>query len=146
VILAWRDAGPVLTLGDPDRLRQVLDNLLGNALRYTPSGSSVDIEAMVIGERVRLEVKDCGPGMSEHEQSHVFERFYRADASRDRSSGGSGLGLAIVKTIVVVHGGSVRVTSSPGAGACFIVDLPAVLPSGVPMSMSPEEQRLDMRL
>ena len=112
--------------GDREALRRALANLLDNALRYAPDGSRVLVTAQNGADRVRLEVADEGPGLEEDERDKVFERFWRADGSRDRNGGGSGLGLAIVKRIAVAHGGSVSVRSSPGAGATFAIDLPTV--------------------
>ena len=111
--------------GDREALRRALANLLDNALRYAPDGSTVLLAAENGADRVRLEVADEGPGLDEAEQEKVFERFWRADGSRDRNGGGSGLGLAIVKRIAVAHGGSVAVRSAPGEGATFTIDLPA---------------------
>ncbi len=112
--------------GDREALRRALANLLDNALRYAPDGSRVVVAAQNGADRVRLEVADEGPGLDEAERDKVFERFWRADGSRDRNGGGSGLGLAIVKRIAVAHGGSVSVQSAPGAGATFAIDLPTV--------------------
>jgi signal transduction histidine kinase len=112
--------------GDREALRRALANLLDNALRYAPDGSRVTLAAENGSDRVRLEVADEGPGLDEADRDRVFERFWRADGSRDRNGGGSGLGLAIVKRIAVAHGGSVSVRSAPGAGATFTIDLPTV--------------------
>jgi signal transduction histidine kinase len=112
--------------GDREALRRALANLLDNALRHAPDGSRVTLAAENGSDRVRLEVADEGPGLDEADRDRVFERFWRADGSRDRNGGGSGLGLAIVKRIAVAHGGSVSVRSAPGAGATFTIDLPTV--------------------
>jgi len=116
------------TVGDEAKLRQVVANLMGNALRYTPEGSPVEI---MVGTQQRegqkfsvIKVRDHGPGISEEDAARVFERFYRADTSRDRNTGGSGLGLAIVAAIVASHGGSVRVEATPGGGATLAIELP----------------------
>jgi two-component system OmpR family sensor kinase len=109
---------------DPVRLRQVIDNLLANVRVHTPRGSPARVTVRVSDERVRLDVVDSGPGLSEAARIHAFERFYRADPSRSRDSGGSGLGLAIVASIVQGYGGTIEVESEPGAGARFSVDLP----------------------
>ncbi len=113
-------------LVDPDRLAQVLGNLLDNALRHTPSGGSVLLGASSLdAARVRISVTDSGEGIAAEHLPRVFERFYRVDAARDRGHGGSGIGLAIVKALVEAHGGRVGVTSAgPGQGATFTVDLP----------------------
>ncbi|MFB9907462.1 sensor histidine kinase [Allokutzneria oryzae] len=109
--------------GDADRLRQVLRNLLGNALQHTPPGSAVHVSLQPVGDAaVALSVSDEGPGLDPALAVRVFERFYRGDPSR--GPGGSGLGLSIVKAIVEAHGGSARVESVPGSGATFTVTLP----------------------
>ena len=110
---------------DRTRLAQVMDNLVGNALRYTPSGGHVALGLAVNGQWAVLTVQDDGPGLSEEQASHVFDRFYRADRSRSREAGGSGLGLAISRSLVEAMGGVIGVTSAgPGAGAVFDVRLP----------------------
>jgi two-component system OmpR family sensor kinase len=122
-------AAPAPALGDEAKLRQVVGNLVGNALRYTPDGSPIEL---AVGVRTSdggqpfavIEVRDHGPGISEEDASKVFERFYRADTSRTRETGGSGLGLAIVAAIVGSHGGSVRVEKTDGGGATLVVSLP----------------------
>lgn len=114
-------------IGDDARLRQVLANLVGNAIRHTPADSSIAICVGTTEKSVLLEVRDTGPGLSPEESEHVFERFYRADSSRTRESGGSGLGLSIVAALVAAHDGTVTVDSTPGQGATFRVELPRVL-------------------
>lgn len=111
-------------LGDAVRLRQVLDNLVTNALTHTPADASVTVRVGTVGDRVVLEVTDAGPGLAEPDRERVFERFYRADSSRTRASGGSGLGLSIVAALVAAHGGTVEVDSEVGRGATFRVLLP----------------------
>jgi two-component system OmpR family sensor kinase len=121
---------PPIVIGDEARLRQVLANLVGNALQHTPAGTAVTVRVATspaAGDRrasVRLEVTDAGPGLPEADAARVFERFFRADPARSRDEGGTGLGLAIVAALVAGHGGTVRLESSPGAGATFIVELP----------------------
>jgi two-component system OmpR family sensor kinase len=121
-------AAPAPVLGDEAKLRQVVGNLVGNALRYTPEGTPIELAVgvrTVDGEaRSIIEVRDHGPGISDEDASKVFERFYRADTSRTRETGGSGLGLAIVAAIVGSHAGSVRVHDTDGGGATFVVSLP----------------------
>ena len=122
-------AGPAPVLGDEAKLRQVVGNLLGNVLRYTPEGSPIELAVGVRrsggGQALAvIEVRDHGPGISEEDAAKVFERFYRADTSRTRETGGSGLGLAIVAAIVGAHGGSVRVEKTDGGGATLVVGLP----------------------
>jgi len=118
---------PTIIEGDESKLRQVVTNLVGNAVSHTPAGT--DIEIAVGGGaagRARLEVRDHGDGVDPVKARKVFERFYRADASRARGNGGgNGLGLAIVAAIVGAHGGQVGVATTPGGGATFVVDLPS---------------------
>ncbi|HTJ67015.1 MAG TPA: HAMP domain-containing sensor histidine kinase [Actinospica sp.] len=118
--------GPVRVIGDADRLRQVLANLLSNVRAHTPPGTRATIRACREDDQVVLEVADEGPGLTECQQQLVFERFYRADSSRGRGdgSGGSGLGLSIVSSVAQAHGGTASVRSQPGAGAVFTVRLP----------------------
>ncbi len=110
--------------GDREALRRALANLLDNALRHTPTGSKVTISVRAAAAGVLLEVTDEGPGLDAAEQEKVFERFWRADGARGRNGGGSGLGLAIVKRIAEAHGGSVSISSNPGEGATFALELP----------------------
>jgi len=113
-------------MGDEGRLRQVLSNLVTNALTHTPQDTAVTVRVGTLAEHVVLEVADDGPGLSGEDASRVFERFYRTDTSRTRASGGTGLGLSIVAALVSAHGGSVSVDSQPGQGATFRVLLPHV--------------------
>jgi two-component system, OmpR family, sensor kinase len=118
-----------LVSGDEQRLRQVIANLVNNALTHTPAGTSVRVAIRSGtlksgGPAVVLDVIDDGPGMTADQAQRVFERFYRADAARNRSSGGTGLGLAIVAGLVQAHGGQVSVKTAPGEGADFRVKLP----------------------
>jgi two-component system, OmpR family, sensor kinase len=116
---------PIAVLGDRDRLRQVMDNLLSNVRSHTPAGSPARVSLARENGRAVIEVGDSGPGLSEDELARVFERFYRADSSRARASGGVGLGLSIVAAVARAHGGSVGVSSEPDLGATFRVELPA---------------------
>ena len=109
---------------DPDRLAQVLTNLLENAVRYTPSGGWVRVSVAAPPGGAELSVEDSGPGLSDEAQARIFERFYRAETSRSRRGGGSGLGLAIVHTLVELHGGRVEARNRPQGGAAFHVTLP----------------------
>jgi len=113
-----------VVLGDDLRLRQVLSNLVSNALSHTPAGSPVDVEVAVRSGEVHLSVRDRGPGLAPEDAARIFERFFRADASRTRAAGGTGLGLSIVAALVAAHGGQVGVDTAPGAGATFWVRLP----------------------
>lgn len=111
-------------LGQAALLQRLVRNLLDNALRYTPDGGLVSVRSQRRGGLVSFSVQDSGIGLTAEELPQVFDRFWRARS--DRSDGGSGLGLAIVSRICASHGGSLQVTSEPGAGSCFTVDLPAI--------------------
>ena len=106
-------------LADQGRLEQVLINLLDNAIKYTPPGGHITIATAAEGEFVKVMVSDTGPGIPPQSLTRIFERFYRVDAGRSREEGGTGLGLSIVKHIVHLHGGTVRVESTPGRGSAF---------------------------
>jgi signal transduction histidine kinase len=113
---------PVMVMGDRDRLKQVLVNLLDNAIKYTPQGGRVTVETGIEGERAFVTVEDTGIGIDPSHHESVFERFYRV--TPDRGSVGAGLGLAIVRSICHAHGGSVSLRSVPEIGSCFKVELP----------------------
>jgi signal transduction histidine kinase len=117
--------GPVPMDGDPARLEQVLLILLDNAMRHTPAGGTITVRAGVDGGDAVLEVADTGEGIGPEAIDSVFDRFYRADPSREAGSRtGAGLGLAIARGIVLAHGGEISVQSQPGEGASFIARLP----------------------
>jgi two-component system sensor histidine kinase BaeS len=109
---------------DPDRMGQVLRNLLGNALRHTPEHGEIELSAVRAGDVLEIRVRDSGPGIAPADLPYIFERFYRADRSRARESGGSGLGLAIVRSIVASHGGTTAAESTRGRGTTIIIRLP----------------------
>jgi two-component system OmpR family sensor kinase len=115
---------PALVLGDRDRLRQVVDNLLANVRSHTPAGSPVHVRVSPNGTNAVLVVEDSGPGLGEDEAEQVFERFHRGDPSRARSSGGVGLGLSIVAAVAEAHSGTASARSTPGRGSTFVVTLP----------------------
>lgn len=117
-------------IGDARRLGQVMDNLLGNAIKFSPAGGKVAIRAAQRDNRIEVSIADQGIGIAAHDLPHIWERFYQADASATRRFAGSGLGLAIVKRIVEAHGGEVSVTSAPGQGSTFTFTLP-VAPAAV---------------
>jgi two-component system OmpR family sensor kinase len=146
-VLDADDFEPVAVLGDEPRLRQVATNLVANALQHTPEEAAIAVRVgrpsvnggpppvAAVGAELTdgtpvaaLEVLDAGPGMGTDEASRVFERLYRAEASRSRTHGGAGLGLAIVAAIVRAHGGRVELWTQPGGGARFRVLLPALPP------------------
>jgi len=114
-----------LVMVDMARLKQVLQNLLANALRHTPSGGMITVKAMAQGGHITLMVQDSGEGILPEHLPHVFDRFYRADPARSRDQGGAGLGLAIVRAIVEAHGGQIRAESSgvAGEGTSFMIQL-----------------------
>jgi two-component system phosphate regulon sensor histidine kinase PhoR len=115
---------PLTIWGDLDRLTEALTNLLDNAVKYTPEGGTVTMEAAADGDGARIVVTDTGIGIPPKELSRIFERFYRIDRARSREQGGTGLGLAIVKHIVEAHGGRVAVDSAVGRGSIFTLHLP----------------------
>ena len=116
--------GTLEVRGDEARLRQVLGNLLNNALIHTPPDAGVTVALTPAADDVVIEVADTGPGLPPGEADRIFERFYRTDTSRSRDSGGTGLGLSIVQALVAAHGGTVSVHSAPGEGTTFAVRLP----------------------
>jgi two-component system sensor histidine kinase BaeS len=117
-------AGELDVHADPVRLRQVVSNLVSNAIRHTPRDGSVVLRSREEGEDVILEVADSGAGIDPANLGHVFDRFWRADKSRTRQTGGSGLGLAITRKLTEAHEGSASVASTPGLGSVFTVRLP----------------------
>lgn len=116
---------PLTLLGDSRRVEQILNNLVSNALRYTPEEGVVSMLAKRMGRRVCISVQDTGPGIPVEALPHVFDRFFRADRARSREEGGTGLGLAIAKQLAQAQGGHLSVENSPGSGAAFTLDLPA---------------------
>jgi two-component system OmpR family sensor kinase len=115
-----------LVLGDEARLRQVVTNLVGNAVKHTPPGTPVRIGVGTVEGRGVIEVADRGPGLTADQAARVFERFYRVDSSRSRQDGGgAGLGLAIVSALTAAHHGQVDLVTTPGEGAVFRVSIPA---------------------
>ncbi len=129
------DADVPMLRGDPQRIQQVLWNLLSNATKFTGQGGRVGIEASLAGQGVRIRVSDTGSGIAPSFLPHVFERFRQADSSATRIHGGLGLGLAIVKQIVELHGGSVSASSAgPGQGAAFTIELPVPQGAHPPMA------------
>jgi signal transduction histidine kinase len=117
--------GLPLAMADGDRLRQILANLVRNAVRHTPEGGIIVLSVAVAGPWIVVAVADTGEGIPPEHLQHIFDRFYRVEQSRSRTSGGAGLGLAIVREFVELMGGHVTVESKPGEGSCFRVYLPA---------------------
>ena len=115
-------------LGDPGELRQVLANLLRNAVVHTPPATPVAVAVAPLGDDVRIRVRDHGPGLPTDDPDALFDRFWRAEPGRERGPAGSGLGLAIVAGIVEAHHGRVHAENAPDGGACFTVLLPAAAP------------------
>ena len=125
VQMKMNDIDQVQINGDRDRLKQVLLNLLGNAIQYTPQGGEVFVSLAKVGEQARIIVRDTGPGIPAEDLPHIFERFYRAEKSRTRSKvSGFGLGLSITNWIVERHGGQIKVESKEGKGTTFAIWLP----------------------
>ena len=117
-----------VVMGDADRLRQVLDNLINNAIRYTPAGGRIELSLHCTGNEAVITVADTGQGIAPEDLPHIFDRFYRADKARTRAAGGTGLGLSIVKWIVDAHHGRVEVESTLGEGSTFRIHLPVIEP------------------
>lgn len=130
ITLALEAPRPVFVTADPDRLRQVVGNLVGNALGATAAGGIVALSLVPRGESAVVEVRDTGKGISAQDLPHLFDRFWRADASRGRATGGSGLGLSIARQIVTDHRGTIEVRSTVGVGTTFTVVLPTAPDSG----------------
>jgi signal transduction histidine kinase len=145
--LAWKtsrvemvaEAAPGLSpaLADANRLEQVLQNLLHNAVHHTPPGGIIAVTVEADGDANIIRVKDTGEGIAPEELPHIWGRFYRTDRSRERPEGGTGLGLALVKELTEAMDGSVSVESTPGAGSCFTVHLPCTTADGT----GPTERR-----
>jgi len=110
--------------GDEVLLNQVWQNLISNSIKFTPNGGDISVSVMEDHDKVVVKIKDSGIGISDEDQIHIFERFYKADKSRDRTTMGNGLGLSIVRKIVEMHNGVVYVESEVGIGSTFIVELP----------------------
>jgi two-component system sensor histidine kinase BaeS len=112
---------------DPQRIRQLLLNLLENSSRYTDHGGRIRIDLQARPGGVQLMVADSAPGLEPQQRERLFERFYRADSSRNRAGGGSGLGLAICREIVLAHGGEIRAQASELGGLAILVNLPSAI-------------------
>jgi two-component system, OmpR family, sensor kinase len=120
--------GPALVLGDPHHLRQVIGNLMRNAIVHTPPGTPIDLNVTTDDRDAVVEVRDHGPGLPTGADDAIFERFWRADPGRGRGKAGAGLGLAIVASVIDAHGGTASATNAPGGGASFVARIPLFKP------------------
>jgi two-component system phosphate regulon sensor histidine kinase PhoR len=118
------DGERVVVVGDVERLRQALGNLLDNAIKFSPPGAAVHVSTCSVDHIARVTVADEGPGIRRDDRERIFERFVRGDAARSRGAGGSGLGLSIVREIVTAHGGAVTVDTRQPHGSVFAIELP----------------------
>ena len=135
--------------GDRERLRQILDNLLANVRAHTPAGSAATVRVLNGGDSAVIEVADAGPGLSDEQLSHAFERFYRGDSSRSRDAGGAGLGLAIISAIAESHGGAATVVNQGrdgGQGLTVRVTIPLAPPEVAPATPVEHGRRAFARL
>jgi two-component system OmpR family sensor kinase len=129
--IALQAEGPALVLGDPHHLRQVIGNLMRNAIVHTPTGTPIELNVSTDGDEVVVEVRDHGPGLPADATDAIFERFWRADPGRGRGKAGAGLGLAIVASVVEAHGGKASAGNAAGGGASFTVRIPRLDPAKV---------------
>jgi len=133
ITLTRSPATGIEVVGDQSLLTAAVSNLVSNAINYSPNGQPVSISQKVVREDVVLvRVTDRGIGIAPEDQKRVFERFYRVDKARSRSTGGTGLGLAIVKHVVANHGGNIKLWSRPGTGSTFTIELPIYQPASTP--------------
>lgn len=123
-LILWFEDDLPFVAADIALIERALENLMENALHYTPENGSVYIEVS-FEKQVLIQVRDTGPGISEHELKHIFERFYHSDSLKKAENGHLGLGLAITSRIVQLHHGQINVSSEPGKGSCFSFALPA---------------------
>ncbi|MFP4697962.1 MAG: sensor histidine kinase [Eubacteriales bacterium] len=111
--------------GDPERIEQVIKNIISNAVKYSPDGAEIIIQVFKEDNYINVAIKDTGMGISKDDADRIFDRFYRVDKARSREMGGTGLGLAIAKEIMEYHGGSITVESELGKGTCFYLKFPS---------------------
>jgi two-component system OmpR family sensor kinase len=134
--ITFTAAGPAPVSGDEDRVMQVLRNVVGNAMQHTPPDAAVHVSVGPASDpdppAWLVEIRDEGPGISDADRPHVFERFWRGDQSRSRNTGGSGLGLSIAAAIVTAHGGAIGLAGEPGAGTRVWFTMPSALGAGKP--------------
>ena len=145
-VLVAVDEPDLMVMGEADQLRQLLANLMRNAVIHTPAGTPIEVTARRDGGRVVLQVRDHGSGVPDDAGDQIFERFWRTEGGRSRGKGGAGLGLAIVKAIATAHGGSVHAANATGGGAQFEASLPAlpvVAPSQESLSLLTSDSYLD---
>ena len=119
-----RDVDEARVLGDPDRLKQLILNLMTNAVKYTENGGAVTVSLTTAAENAYISVQDTGVGIPPEDLAHIFDRFYRVSKARTRHRGGAGLGLAIAQSIAQAHNGSISVESEVGVGSTFTVRIP----------------------
>jgi signal transduction histidine kinase len=132
-VLQFPDQFPYVE-GDHARITQLLLNLLENAAKYSPPETSIVVKGRVEAAHVAVDVIDRGPGLTDEQASHVFEKFYRVDSGLTRSTEGTGLGLALCRGVVEAHGGTITVAARPGEGCTFTVRLPAMVPEEMPLA------------
>ena len=123
--------------GDAEGIRTILDNLISNAIRYTPDGGTVNVKCMATDAVVQLEIRDTGIGIAKEHRARIFERFYRIDKARSRDLGGTGLGLSIVKHLAQALNGTIEVESEIGRGSCFRVTLPLNIETQAALELPP---------
>ncbi len=145
VTVELTDVDQASILGDEDRLKQLLLNLVDNAIKYTQPGGSVRLSLSKDNAWAQLTVSDTGIGIPAEDLPHIFDRFYRVDKARSRAQGGSGLGLAIVKWVVQAHGGGIQVDSTPGVGTTFRISLPLYQRPGLSGGQNGEVEGMEMK-
>jgi signal transduction histidine kinase len=123
--IAVNDTGPAPVYGDPTLLRLAVINVLGNAIKHSSEGGTIDLRTTTADGFADCTVRDSGPGIAAEHQARIFERFYRADDARARATGGAGLGLALARAVVEQHGGSVQLLASDATGSEFRIRLPS---------------------
>ena len=122
--VSYSNNGTGVVIGDRDQLIMAVHNLIENAINYSPEQTKVSVSTEIIDGLIEIKVADQGIGIPENEQERIFERFYRVDPARSRTTGGTGLGLSIVKHVAQNHGGEVKVWSTPGIGSTFTLRIP----------------------
>lgn len=145
LISAVESAETPMAYGDEHKIRQIMTNLIGNALRHTEDGTPIEVVVSAEPEFARFEIRDHGEGIPPQIREKIFDRFWRADNSRNRETGGSGLGLAIVASIIDAHNGEVSVADTDGGGATFRVDLPYADAIEPDLSDAEEEAEADTK-